>query len=306
MIGTPVRPAPVPGSARRGPAWLYSPALLRRLALASVVVNVGIVVTGGAVRLSDSGLGCPTWPHCVGGSLVAHSQLGYHGAIEFTNRMLTFVVGLTLLATLVVAVLQRRERRLAALALAGIPAQAVLGGIVVLTDLNPWLVGAHFLLSSVIIAVTLVLWWHVGDHEASPAPAVLAWLLRALVAVTALVLVVGTVVTGAGPHAGDVTDGRVRRIGVSIAGVAQLHADLVMILIGLTVGASVAAYLLRLAALRTATLVLLGVELAQGMIGYVQYFTHVPAVLVGVHMLGACLVWVAALLVLLRVRSSPT
>ncbi|MGN6607013.1 MAG: COX15/CtaA family protein [Jatrophihabitans sp.] len=286
------------------PGWVHSPALLRRLALAAVVVNVGIVVTGGAVRLTNSGLGCPTWPHCAGDSLVPHAQLGYHGAIEFTNRTLTFVVGLTLLVTLLVALVQRRGRALALVAFLGIPAQAVLGGIVVLTDLNPWLVGAHFLLSSAIIAVAVLLWWKVGDRVVSPVPQAVGWLLRALVGVTALVLAVGTVVTGTGPHAGDLTHGHIRRIGLSTAGAAQLHADLVMILIGLTVGAVVAAHLLHLAVVRTAAVALLGVELAQGLLGYVQYFLHVPAVLVGLHMLGACLTWVAALLVLLRTRAS--
>jgi cytochrome c oxidase assembly protein subunit 15 len=294
---TPVAPA---GAAQR----LRSAVLLRRLALASVIVNIGIVVTGGAVRLSDSGLGCPTWPHCVGGSLVPHSRLGWHGAIEFTNRTLTFVVGVTLLATFLVAWLQRRQVRLALLALLGVPAQAVLGGIVVLTDLNPWLVAAHFLLSATIIAATFVLWWRLSDKTGVASPDAVTWLARGLAAVTLLALAAGTVVTGAGPHAGDVKNGHVRRIGLSIAGVAQLHADIVMVLVGLTAGAVAVGWALRLDALRDAAAVLLGVELAQGVIGYTQYFLHVPPVLVGLHMLGACLVWVAALRVLLLVRPS--
>jgi cytochrome c oxidase assembly protein subunit 15 len=283
---------------------LQSRVLLRRLALASVIVNIGIVVTGGAVRLSNSGLGCPTWPHCVGDSLVPHAKLGLNGAIEFTNRTLTFVVGITLLATFAVAWAQRRQLALALLCVLSIPAQALLGGIVVLTDLNPWLVAAHFLLSAAIIAATLLLWWRLSDHPALRVPEPVSWLARGLAAVTLLVLVAGTVVTGAGPHAGDVKNGNVRRIGVSIAGAAQLHADLVMVLIGLTVGVVVTGYALRLTALRDTALVLLGVELAQGVIGYTQYFLHVPAVLVGLHMFGACLVWVAALRVLLTVRAA--
>jgi len=285
-------------------AWLRQPALLRRLALASVVVNIGIVVTGGAVRLSNSGLGCPTWPRCVGDSLVPHAKLGLNGAIEFTNRSLTFVVGLTLLATFVVAWVQRRHAGLALLALAAIPAQAVLGGIVVLTDLNPWLVAAHFLLSAGIIAVTLLLWWRVSEHESASVPIAAMWLSRALAGVALLVLAAGTVVTGAGPHAGDLKNGHVHRIHLSIAGVAQLHADLVMVLIGLTIGVVVVGYTIGVRVLRDAALLLLGVELAQGAIGYTQYFLHVPPVLVGFHMLGACLVWVAALRVLLLVRTA--
>jgi cytochrome c oxidase assembly protein subunit 15 len=123
----------------------------------------------------------------------------------------------------------------------------------------------------------------------------------ALAAVTALVLVAGTIVTGAGPHAGDLKNGRVHRIHLSIAGLAQLHADLVMVLIGLTIGVLALAYAVQAAALRRAAAVLLGVELAQGVIGYTQYFLHVPPLLVGLHMLGACLVWLAALRVLLTV-----
>jgi cytochrome c oxidase assembly protein subunit 15 len=292
-----VAPAAPAGALSR----LRSAVLLRRLALASVLVNVGIVVTGGAVRLSDSGLGCPTWPRCVGASLVPHAKLGLHGAIEFTNRTLTFVVGVTLLATFVVAWLQRRQVALALVALLGVPAQAVLGGIVVLTDLNPWLVALHFLLSAAIIAVTFLLWWRLGDHPAVAAPDAVGWLARALAVVTVLALVAGTVVTGAGPHAGDVKNGHVRRIGLSIAGVAQLHADIVMVLIGLTVGVLAAGHALRLPALRNAAGVLLAVEAAQGVVGYTQYFLHVPPVLVGLHMLGACLVWLAALRVLLLV-----
>jgi cytochrome c oxidase assembly protein subunit 15 len=292
----PVRPV------ARLDAWTRSPALLRRLAVASIVVNVGIVVTGGAVRLTRSGLGCPTWPRCVGDSLVPRSKLGINGVIEFSNRTLTFVVGLTLLATVLVAWRQRRHLGLALAALAGIPAQALLGGLVVLTDLNPWLVAAHFLLSAAIIAATFLLWWRVSDAAPAAVPGPVRLLTLALGAATVLVLMAGTVVTGAGPHAGDVKNGAVKRIDLPIAGLAQLHADLVMVLIGLTVGALAAGHALGVVPLRRAALVLLGIELAQGVIGYTQYFLHVPPLLVGLHMLGACLVWLAALWVLLGVR----
>jgi cytochrome c oxidase assembly protein subunit 15 len=284
--------------------WTRSPTLLRRLAVASVVVNIGIVVTGGAVRLTRSGLGCPTWPRCVGGSLVPRSKLGINGVIEFSNRTLTFVVALTLLATLLVAWRQRRQTGLALLALAGIPAQALLGGLVVLTDLNPWLVAAHFLLSAAIIAVTFLFWWRVADRASAGVPPAARLLTFALGAATVLVLVAGTVVTGAGPHAGDVKNGAVKRIDLPIVGLAQLHADLVMVLIGLTIGVLAVAYALRVPGLRRAATVLLAVELGQGVIGYTQYFLHVPPLLVGLHMFGACLVWVAALWVLLSVRGA--
>ena len=290
---------------------LRSARALAVFSLASVVANVVIVVTGGAVRLTASGLGCPTWPRCTAGSLVRTRATGTHGIIEFTNRTLTVVLLLVAVATLVAAIGQRRQIRLAALALAGIPAQAVLGGISVLTHLNPWVVSGHLLLSMAIIAVTINLWWRVTSegHEADgrssggSRPAVL--LATLVVAVTAAVLVLGTVVTGSGPHAGaqDV-DGTVHRNGLDPAAMSQLHADAVMVLIGLSVGLFL---LLRAvgAAGRTrrSAAVLVAVELAQGLIGFVQYFTDVPAVLVGIHMFGACAVWVTAVLTLLRVRA---
>jgi cytochrome c oxidase assembly protein subunit 15 len=286
--------------------WTRSADVLRRLALASVIANVAIVVTGGAVRLSGSGLGCPTWPTCAGSDLVPSSHVGIHKIIEFSNRSLTFVVGAVMLATFIAAWRQHRQTRVALVALLGIPAQAVLGGIVVLTNLNPWLVAAHFLLSVVIIGVTMLLWWRLGERApiAVVRPALL--LARGLAAVTAVVLSIGTVVTGTGPHAGDLDhDGRLHRIHLSPAGVSQLHADAVMVLVGVTIG--MIALLFAIGAdrrLRQAALVLLGVELAQGVIGYTQYFLHVPPLLVGFHMLGACLVWVAALRLLLMVDAS--
>lgn len=274
------------------------PAMLARLALASVIVNVLIVITGGAVRLTGSGLGCPTWPTCTENSLVPTSQNAFHARIEFANRQLTFVVVVVVLATLLVAVLVRRQRRLAVLLAASIPAQAVLGGISVLTKLNPWVVAAHFLLSIAIIAIAFVLWWRVrlqpAGQQAGPALRAAGW---ALLAVTAAVLAVGTVVTGSGPHAGD--KGATHRIHLAPSSVSQLHADLVMLLIGVSIGFVLLA---RSAgadrAVQRGGWWLLGIELAQGFIGYLQYFTHVPAILVGIHMLGACLVWLAALTVL--------
>ena len=267
--------------------------------MASVVANVVIVVTGGAVRLTGSGLGCPTWPSCTDRSLTPTRQYAVHGLIEFTNRQLTFVLVLIVLATLVAALLRRTERRLAVLLAASIPAQAVLGGITVLTKLNPWTVAAHFLLSIFIIAVAFLLWWRVREHrpsvsrrrgDAGRALAGTGWLLPGL---TGAVLVAGTVVTGSGPHAGD--KGATHRIHIAPSSITQLHADLVMLLIGVTAGLVLLA---GAGPVRRAGGWLLGIELAQGVIGYLQYFTHVPPLLVGLHMLGACLVWLAALTVL--------
>jgi cytochrome c oxidase assembly protein subunit 15 len=269
-----------------------SPTVVSRIALANAVANGAIVVTGGAVRLTDSGLGCPTWPRCTGNSLVPTRELAVHGAIEFSNRMITFVLTVIAVAT-VVAVFRsvRRDlRTLAVISLLGIPAQAVLGGITVLTKLNPWTVAGHFLLSSALVAVATMLW--LRSREPGVGGLVvrrpIAALVSGIAVATAAVLAVGTVVTGSGPHAGDAHS---RRTGLDTEQVAQLHADLVFLLVGLTVALMVA-----LAAtdapgrVRRAARDLLIVELAQGVIGFVQYFTHLPVVLVLVHMLGAVLI----------------
>ncbi len=289
---------------------------VRRLAIASVVANAGIVVTGGAVRLTASGLGCPTWPRCTATTLTPTAEYAAHGVIEFANRQLTFVLSAVVLATLVAAVLARRQVRLAVLVAASIPAQAVLGGITVLTHLNPWTVAAHFLLSMLIIAAAFALWWRLREEADDPVilpagtvgPVALRTAGWAIVALAAAVLAVGTVVTGSGPHAGDKSaSGALHRIGFDPAAVSQLHADLVMLLIGLTVAFAVLARAAGASPrLQRAGWLLVAVELAQGLIGFVQYFTHVPAVLVGLHMLGACLVWLAALTVLARTLHRPS
>ncbi len=293
------------------PSWLQTALALRRLALASVVANVVIVVTGGAVRLTDSGLGCPTWPSCTSRSLTPTKQYSFHGIIEFTNRQLTFVLVIIAVATWAVAMVRREQRGLATVAALGIPAQAVLGGLTVLTHLNPWLVALHFLLSMAIIAVTFALWWRLRDEThaaATPAPTPAIALARLTVLVTAATLAIGTIVTGSGPHAGDKSaDGTIRRTGLQVSSMAQLHADAVMVLIGLSVGLLLLLRALHAtAALQRAAAVLVGVELAQGAIGYTQYFLHVPPLLVGVHMLGACLVWLAALRVAVETTRART
>ncbi|WUF78144.1 COX15/CtaA family protein [Micromonospora zamorensis] len=273
--------------------------LLRRLALASIIANVGIVVTGGAVRLTASGLGCPTWPRCTDDSYVTTPEMGVYGVIEFGNRMLTFAVGLIALAT-VLAVLLHRPRRPGLLVLAvavflGIPAQAVIGGITVLTNLNPWVVGLHFLASMAVIAAAYALWRRIGDPDGPPVavvPAPLRALARVTTGVTVAVLVVGTWVTGSGPHAGD--HGAARN-GLDPETISQVHADGVFLLIGLSVALIFAFRAVGAQRATRAAIVLVAVELGQGLIGFVQYFTHVPAILVGAHMLGSCLVLLAAL-----------
>ena len=314
-MGVSTEPLVVPADDARGPdldprrvrwlpRWLQTASALRRLAVASVVANVLIVVTGGAVRLTDSGLGCPTWPRCTDASLTPTKQYAIHGIIEFTNRQLTFVLVVIAIATWVVAMVRRSQRGPATWAALGIPAQAVLGGLTVLTHLNPWLVAAHFMLSMAVIAVTFLLWWRLRatrDVPVLPGP-IVRILARITAGVALATLIVGTVVTGSGPHAGDKDDsGKVHRTGLKVSSMAQLHADVVMILIGLTVGLVVLVYAVHAAeAVRRAAVVLLAVELAQGVIGFTQYFLHVPPLLVGLHMFGACLVWLATLQVLLQ------
>lgn len=307
-------PEPVPG---RMPPWYLRAAAavwyptgdsMRRWARAAVVVNVGIIVTGGAVRLSDSGLGCPTWPRCTDSDYLVRPAAGVHGAIEFGNRMLTFVVGAVVVLTLVAAWRHRPVRRslrgyAAALAL-GVPAQAVIGGMTVLTDLNPWVVMFHLLCSMVLVGLAVALVRRVDEGDAMPTPLVprsLRGLAFGVLAATGLVVYLGTIVTGSGPHSGDE---RAIRTGLDPQLMSQLHADAVLLLIGLTIGLLVA---LRVGAAPDRTVraagLLLAVELSQAVVGFVQYATDLPELLVGVHLLGAALTVAAATALVLATRS---
>ena len=288
----------------------FSPAAISRLALANVVTNGAIIVTGGVVRLTGSGLGCPTWPRCTEESFVTTPELAGHGVIEFGNRLLTFVLTAVAVA-LLVAVLRssRRDLRpLAVLAFLGIPAQAAIGGVTVLTGLNPWTVAVHFLVSVVLTAVATVLWLRSREPGVGQ-PLVrrpIALLVGGIAAVTAAVLVLGTIVTGSGPHSGDVDADDVPtgdRMGFDIQLVSQLHADVVFLLVGLTVALLVALYATDAPGrVRRAARDLLAVQLLQGVIGFVQYFTHLPVVLVLLHMLGAVLVTVSTARLVWSVR----
>ncbi|WP_344606044.1 COX15/CtaA family protein [Sporichthya brevicatena] len=284
---------------------------LRRLALASIVANIGIVVTGGAVRLTGSGLGCPTWPRCHEDSFVPTGELGLHEQIEFGNRLLTYVLGAVALATLIGVWRSRPARtdlrRLAVVLFVGIPAQAVIGGISVLTDLNPWVVMGHLLVSMVLIGLATVLYRRIGEGDEPPVRVVaprVQQLALGLLALTAVVLYLGTIVTGSGPHAGDVD---APRTGLDTHLFSMIHADTVLALVLGTVALNV--LLVRTAAPReliVAARVMLGVQLAQGLLGYVQYFTDLPEVLVGLHMLGAGCLVVATVRVVLAMRVRGT
>jgi heme a synthase len=294
---TPIPPTADSGSVRNMDRWL------RGLGLASIVANVGIVVTGGAVRLTKSGLGCPTWPRCTDESYVTTPEMGVNGVIEFGNRLLTFVVIAIAVAALLAAVLERPRRKplivLGLVTLIGLPMQGVIGGITVLTNLNPWVVGLHFLGSIFVITTAYLFYRRVVDTPVTaPPPRPLRHLARITTAVSLAVVVVGVIVTGAGPHSGD---GGAKRNHLDPELISQLHVDLVMLLIGLSVALFFAA---RIAGVPTRpALILIAVELSQSLIGFVQYFTHLPIVLVGLHMLGACLVWIATLHVLHATRA---
>ncbi|MET7891582.1 COX15/CtaA family protein [Streptomyces mirabilis] len=291
--------------------WTPTSRTVRRAALAALVMSVVIVVTGGAVRLTGSGLGCPTWPKCTDDSLTTTSAMGFHGVIEFTNRMLTYVlcaaVGWAIIAARSEKPWPRDLTRLGWAQFWIVMSNAILGGIVVLVGLNPYTVAAHFLLSTALITVATVMWQRTREGSAEPRPLVgkaVQQLVWCLVAAAILLIAVGTVVTGAGPHAGDSSE--VERMAVNWETVAKLHAVLAWIVVTLTfalwfVLKAVDAPKGPLDRTRELFLILLG----QGVIGYVQYFTDLPEALVGLHMFGSCLVWIGVLRVLLSLRERP-
>ena len=258
---------------------------VRRWGWASVVANIGIVVTGGLVRLTGSGLGCPTWPQCTDESYVPHAALGYHGAIEFGNRMLGFVVAVIAICTWLVVMryrpIRRDLRRLATAAALGVPLQAVIGGVSVLTGLNPWIVSAHFLVSPVIITLTVSMMRRSRTSPYPHTPPVVRALATACVVAVWLTVALGTLVTGAGPHSGDPDTGR---NGFNEELISQLHADVVFGLVGITIALVIATRVTATSrTLRKLAAWLLAMELLQGVVGFTQYFTGLPWGLVLVH-----------------------
>jgi cytochrome c oxidase assembly protein subunit 15 len=260
--------------------------VVRRWGWASVVVNIGIVVTGGLVRLTGSGLGCPTWPSCTDDSYVPHAALGIHGAIEFTNRMLGFVVAIVAILTWLVVMryrpIRRDLRRLATAAALGVPLQGVIGGISVLTGLNPWIVSAHFLVSPIIITLTVSMMRRSRTSPYPHTPPVVRALATASVVAVWLTVALGTIVTGAGPHSGDPETGR---NGFDPELVSQLHSDVVFGLLGISIALVIATRVTATSrTLRKLAAWLLAVELLQGAVGFTQYFTGLPWGVVLVHM----------------------
>jgi cytochrome c oxidase assembly protein subunit 15 len=275
-----------------------SPPTFHRLTVLVAVALGAIVVTGAAVRLTGSGLGCPTWPRCTATSYVA--PLGYHALVEFVNRVVTSLVGVFVAAVAVAALLRSPRRRdlglLAWSLVAGFVGQAVVGGLSVLYDLAPAWVLAHFLLSMLMIWAGLVLAHRAHPRWAPCRPAArreLVLLGRLLVAAAAVVLVLGTVTTGTGPHAGDGAH-HVRRFGFPLERVTQLHADAALLLTGLVVATLFA---VRLGdaprAVRRRAAIVGGAVLLQVAIGYTQYFLNLPPGVVELHVAGATVLWAA-------------
>lgn len=278
--------------------WALGERALRWSTTAALVVAVLIVLGGGVVRVTGSGLGCPTWPTCDGSSLAPIPELGIHGVIEFSNRLVTVLLIVAVGWAIIAARLQRpRDRSLTRLAWSMfwlVVINAVAGGITVLVKLNPWVVAFHFVLAMALLA-TATLTWHRARWRGAPGTPVapsarlIGWLV---VVFSAALVVVGTIVSGAGPHSGDSRD--VPRIGVDWTDVVWVHGALAAIVIALAIVTIVA-----VPSARRRGITLLVVLLLQGVVGVVQALTALPELLVALHLLGAALVWVGALRVLL-------
>lgn len=288
-----------------------APRWLRRIFFANLIAQIGIVVTGGIVRLTDSGLGCPTWPECADGSLLPTERQAesWHKYVEFGNRLLTFVLAALAIAAVIGVWRWTRQRRavgrsarrpivwLALTPLLGTVAQAILGGITVLTGLHPTTVAAHFLLSMVIIATTTILVVRAGEPGDRPSRVVVPRPVRLLsgilVGIGALVVILGTIVTGSGPNAGDAS---APRFDIDQRTAAWLHADAVLLFVGLLIGLLVAVAVADVpSAVRGRSIHLLGITVVNGVVGYTQLFTGLPWLLVAIHMLLAALIWVAVI-----------
>jgi cytochrome c oxidase assembly protein subunit 15 len=273
--------------------------LVRRLALLALGLQMVLVVTGAAVRVTGSGLGCPTWPRCTGSSLANTTELGAHGYIEFGNRLLAVVMELVGVA-LVIAV-RRYAKHLTRLALVQalvVPIQAVIGGLLVLSDLTPYVLMLHFLTSYPLVLAAAALVRRVSG-PGRPAEPLLHGLAWGAVAATSIVLVLGTVVTGTGPHAGDK---KVDRLSFDPREVTQLHADAVFLLTGLVIAIVATAWT---SPYRRHAAALLGLIVAQGSLGYWQYFHRSPALAVGVHVALATTVFTAASWLALSTAARP-
>jgi len=271
---------------------LFGSARLKLYGWLSLATQIGIVVTGGAVRLTGSGLGCPTWPRCTEDSFVSTPEMGFHGVIEFGNRLLTFVLLIVAILTFITVIRARKQNKgliLPAVGLGlGIIAQAIIGGITVLTGLNSWVVGLHFLVSGLLIALASLLVWRIY----SPAPEPISQLSHLsrwpIIIFGSVAIVVGVVVTGAGPHAGDANT---PRNGLDLEIWQHYHSYPAYIMTGLMLIALVSQWQMQKSWSISVRALAIGTLIAvlQAVVGIIQARTGVPALLVGVHMLGAAL-----------------
>lgn len=307
---SPTAGRPTPSAGSRIGSVLRSDRLLRWFAWAAVITNGIIAVTGATVRVTGSGLGCETWPQCQPGTLVPEYRQGMaaiHQAIEFTNRTITGVVLVASLGTFLLLWL-RTPRRSAVLGLAvvgpiGVLFQAVWGGIVVHLDLAWWTVAPHLLVSLVLVVFALATVVRINEPDV-PARALVPRPLQVLAYSTLGVLtalcIAGTLVTAAGPHAGDVNT---PRLGLPVLSLAQAHADLMFLYLGLLVALTVGFLAVKAPrSLLNRGWLLIGVTAAQGLLGLVQYAIGVPEALVVAHVLGAVLVVAAGTWMVLGTR----
>lgn len=271
--------------------------LIRRLSIWVLIGQGVLIVSGGIVRLTGSGLGCPTWPKCTAESLTNTKEMGIHGVIEFANRTLTFVLAALALALLIALWNLRKERKdlfwLTFSLLASIPAQAVIGGITVLSGLNPYVVSLHFLVSAALVVFSMLLVNRAYDRtgQTSPATAPEASSTLRIVSIVAavatyLAVALGTLVTGAGPHSGDSSAPRIELDGYLVT---RLHATPVYVLVAAALFLVILTWKMKGNPLRNGSQLLLLCVIYQGIVGYWQYFTGIPAVLVVFHMLGSSL-----------------
>jgi cytochrome c oxidase assembly protein subunit 15 len=289
-----------------------TPVQYRRITVVAAILLGLIIVTGAAVRLTGSGLGCPDWPNCTTGNLTPTAEVGAHGWIEFVNRMVTGLVSIAVIVAVLGSLVRTPRRRdltwLSVGLVLGVIAQALLGALVVEKLLDPPFVMGHFLLSAVLLADALVLVWRAGVPDGELSPVVVPRVVHRI-AIAVVVLACAVLVTGAGPHSGDAGNAakvslRATRLDLAIPSVARLHGTTVMVFLG-----TVLLLLAVLVRTRASQLVyrrvglLLGLLVAQAAVGYLQYFNGLPAFLVGVHVAGATAVFSAAVGVLLGCRT---
>ena len=268
----------------------------RRISLANLIAQSGIIVTGAIVRLTGSGLGCPTWPDCAPGSLipVAGQVEGFHKYIEFGNRTLTFLVLAISIALFVFSLVYEKKKIIvwSIFPLIGTLLQAVLGGITVLTGLHPSTVMAHFLLSIILVGISVKIYNYFHDQSISKTlPKIIDNYVKVVTFVGLVVIILGTITTGSGPHSGDEL---AARFDLDVRVIAWLHADSVLLFVGLIIGLLVITKLNPDSNhLYKATRNLFVICLIQGFIGYVQWFNNVPWALVSFHVIGAVITWIA-------------